>query len=127
MPGAAESLFRDPSIRSVAVCGPVEGGERKAERVEERLRVERGINVGVRVSVPSTSKMTSTRAMRTRHGRVAGRLPPACPIGTSSARHEAYRIMVARGFRTFLQGVAMDKPNEEGFNRQGVYVVDDWR
>src|SRR5437762_4205636 len=31
--------------------------------------------------------------------------------------------MVARGFRTFLQGVAMQKPNEEGFNRQGVYVV----
>ena len=47
--------------------------------------------------------------------------------GVNVARHEACRIMVARGFRTFLQGVAMQKPNEEGFNRQRVYVVDDWR
>jgi hypothetical protein len=47
--------------------------------------------------------------------------------GVNMARYEAYRIMVERGFRTFLQGVAMQRPNEEAFNRPGVYVVDDWR
>ena len=41
--------------------------------------------------------------------------------GVNMARHEAYRIMVDRGFRTFLQGVAMQRPNEEGFNRPGMY------
>jgi hypothetical protein len=43
------------------------------------------------------------------------------------ARHEAYRTMLGRGFRTVLQGLAMQRPNEEAFNRAGVYVIDDWR
>lgn len=47
--------------------------------------------------------------------------------GVNMARDEAYGIMLERGFRTFLQGVAMQRPNEEAFNRPGVYVVDDWR
>jgi GNAT superfamily N-acetyltransferase len=47
--------------------------------------------------------------------------------GVNTARHEAYRQMLARGFRTDLLGVAMHKPNEAGYNRPGVYVIDDWR
>jgi hypothetical protein len=47
--------------------------------------------------------------------------------GVNMARKEAYRILLERGFRTFLQGVAMQRPNEEGFNRPGVYAIDDWR
>jgi GNAT superfamily N-acetyltransferase len=47
--------------------------------------------------------------------------------GVSLARQEAYQQMLARGFRTALQGVAMHKPNEPGYSRSGVYVIDDWR
>ena len=47
--------------------------------------------------------------------------------GVNTARDEAYRQMLARGFRTDLLGVAMDKPNEAGYNRPGVYLIDDWR
>jgi predicted N-acetyltransferase YhbS len=47
--------------------------------------------------------------------------------GTSLARHEAYGKLLARGFRTDIQGVAMHRPNEEGYSRAGVYVIDDWR
>lgn len=47
--------------------------------------------------------------------------------GVNTARHEAYRQMLARGFRTDLLGVAMEKPNEAGYNRPGVYLIDDWR
>ncbi len=47
--------------------------------------------------------------------------------GVNTARHEAYRQMLARGFRSFLLGVAMEKPNEAGYNRSDVYLVDDWR
>jgi GNAT superfamily N-acetyltransferase len=47
--------------------------------------------------------------------------------GSNSARHEAYRSMLARGFRTELQGVAMQRGNEQGYNRPGVYLIDDWR
>jgi GNAT superfamily N-acetyltransferase len=47
--------------------------------------------------------------------------------GVNTARHEAYRHMLERGFRTDLQGVAMHRPNEVGYNRPGVYAIDDWR
>jgi GNAT superfamily N-acetyltransferase len=47
--------------------------------------------------------------------------------GVNTARHEAYRQMLSRGFRTDMQGVVMSRPNEAGYNRPGVYVLDDWR
>ena len=47
--------------------------------------------------------------------------------GVNTARHEAYRCMLSRRFRTDHQGVVMSKPNEAGYNRPGVYVIDDWR
>src|SRR6185369_2140836 len=42
--------------------------------------------------------------------------------GVNTARHEAYRHMLARGFRTDIQGVVMSRPNEPGYNRPGVYL-----
>ena len=47
--------------------------------------------------------------------------------GVNLARHEAYRAMLERGFRTDYQGVAMHRPNGPGYSRPGVYVLDDWR
>jgi GNAT superfamily N-acetyltransferase len=47
--------------------------------------------------------------------------------GVNMARHEAYRCLMARGFRADILGVAMQKPNEAGYNRPGVYAIDDWR
>jgi GNAT superfamily N-acetyltransferase len=47
--------------------------------------------------------------------------------GVNTAREEAYRHMTRSGFRTFLQGVTMHWPNEPGYSRSGLYVLDDWR
>jgi len=47
--------------------------------------------------------------------------------GVNMARHEAYRYLIAGGFRTEAQVVAMHRPNEAGYSRPGVYVLDDWR
>lgn len=47
--------------------------------------------------------------------------------GANTARHGAYKSMIAKKFRTDLQGVAMHRPNEPGYNREDVYLVDDWR
>jgi GNAT superfamily N-acetyltransferase len=47
--------------------------------------------------------------------------------GVNTARNEAYRKMLALGFRTDFQGIAMQRPNEPGYNRSGVYLIDDWR
>ena len=52
---------------------------------------------------------------------------PEVEAGVSLARDDAYRRMLARGFRTKVQGVAMHKPNEPGYHRAGFYVIDDWR
>jgi GNAT superfamily N-acetyltransferase len=48
-------------------------------------------------------------------------------IGMNTARNEGYRHLVARGFRTDIQGVAMQRGNEPGYNREGVWLIDDWR
>ncbi len=47
--------------------------------------------------------------------------------GVNAGREAAYRKMMAHGFRTVIQGVAMQKPNEPGYNRPDVYLIDDWR
>ena len=47
--------------------------------------------------------------------------------GINMGRHEAYKTMVGHGFRTDLMGVAMQRANDQGFNRPGIYVLDDWR
>jgi ribosomal protein S18 acetylase RimI-like enzyme len=52
---------------------------------------------------------------------------PRLLAGTNMARHEAYRHLVARGYRTDIQGVGMHRGNEPGCCRPGVYALDDWR
>jgi hypothetical protein len=47
--------------------------------------------------------------------------------GVNTARHEAYRQMMAHGFRNERYGLVMSRPNEEGYNRNDVYILDDWR
>jgi GNAT superfamily N-acetyltransferase len=47
--------------------------------------------------------------------------------GANMARHEGYQCMLERGFRPVRLGVAMHRPNDPGYNRPGVYVIDDWR
>lgn len=47
--------------------------------------------------------------------------------GVNLARDEAYRQMIARGFRSQAQIVTLHRPNEPGYSRPGVYALDDWR
>lgn len=48
-------------------------------------------------------------------------------VGVNTARRDAYRRILARGFRAGLVGVAMERPDEPGYNRPDVYIIDDWR
>ncbi len=53
---------------------------------------------------------------------------PTLKAGVNLARREAFREMFARGFRTQAQGVAMESGGPgAGYNRAGVYILDDWR
>lgn len=47
--------------------------------------------------------------------------------GVNMSHHEACRTMVARGFRTDLQLIALHRDNEPGYSRPGIYVLNDWR
>lgn len=47
--------------------------------------------------------------------------------GVSLGRCGAYDRLINRGFRTFMQGVAMHRPNEAGYSHEDAYVIDDWR
>jgi hypothetical protein len=47
--------------------------------------------------------------------------------GVNLAREDAYRRMLAHGYRVTIQGVSMQRPHAEGFNRPDAYVIDDWR
>jgi GNAT superfamily N-acetyltransferase len=47
--------------------------------------------------------------------------------GVNLAREDAFRRMRAHGYQAAAQGVAMQRPNAEGFNRTDAYVIDDWR
>ncbi len=47
--------------------------------------------------------------------------------GVNAARREAYEEMLSAGFRISLTGISMHRPNEPGFSKSGVFVIDDWR
>ena len=47
--------------------------------------------------------------------------------GVNTARNRACRTMIERGFHTESVGVAMHKPYGPGYNRNDVYIIDDWR
>jgi len=47
--------------------------------------------------------------------------------GVNTSRISAYRQMLTYGFKSFIQGVAMQRSEDQGYNRPDVYVVDDWR
>jgi len=47
--------------------------------------------------------------------------------GVNLAREDAFRTMRARGYRVSMQGVALQRPHADGFNRADAWVIDDWR
>jgi GNAT superfamily N-acetyltransferase len=51
----------------------------------------------------------------------------AIEAGVNLARVDAYTRMRKHGYRVLMVGVAMQRPNEVGFNHSDAYVIDDWR
>jgi len=68
------------------------------------------------------ARLLDVCAMLARHANM-----PNVLAEVNLAREEAYRQMLARGFRTMIQGVTMHRPNEPGYSAPGFYVLDDWR
>ena len=47
--------------------------------------------------------------------------------GVSTGRHQAYRAMLERGFRSDVVGVTMHRGNRPSHHSAEVWAVDDWR
>jgi hypothetical protein len=47
--------------------------------------------------------------------------------GVNTARQDAWAAMPDSGWHGKMAGVAMQRPNEPGYNRPGVFLIDDWR
>ncbi len=47
--------------------------------------------------------------------------------GVNMAREDAFRRMIAHGYKPITQGIAMQRPHSPGYNRGDAYVLDDWR
>jgi GNAT superfamily N-acetyltransferase len=56
----------------------------------------------------------------------AGRCAVRLVAGVNAARQEAYEELLSRGFRPEITGISMHRPNQPGFSRSGVFVLDDW-
>jgi GNAT superfamily N-acetyltransferase len=52
---------------------------------------------------------------------------PKVLAGVNLAHEQAYLQMMARGFRAESQLVTMHRPNQPGYSRPDVYILDDWR
>lgn len=51
----------------------------------------------------------------------------AVEAGVNLSRGEAFCQLRGRGYRVTTQGVAMQRPHVEGYNRPHCWVIDDWR
>jgi predicted N-acetyltransferase YhbS len=47
--------------------------------------------------------------------------------GVNTARRGAWEALMARGFRTVIQGVSMSRDGAPGWDAPGAWVLDDWR
>ncbi len=57
----------------------------------------------------------------------AARSAKRLTAGINTARREVYSAMVSHDFTAIQQGVAMHRPDEPAYDRQGAFVIDDWR
>jgi GNAT superfamily N-acetyltransferase len=47
--------------------------------------------------------------------------------GANAARVRAWNALGDGGFRREFQGVAMHRPNDDGYSTNGAFIIDDWR
>lgn len=68
------------------------------------------------------------RLLRSIEAFAGSRNVPKITADVNAARREAFRAMLANGFRPGTQGVAMETGEADaGYNRADVYILDDWR
>jgi hypothetical protein len=110
--------FDDSKVSAFAICHVGKGSEAGSGACY--------VKFGAALPGPSAA-INSEKLLDACESYAAARGVNNLEAGTNMARQESYRILLGKGFKTFLQGVAMEKSDEAGYNRPGVFVLDDWR
>ena len=111
-------LWDDSRLEGVAICHSGQGSEAGPERCHVKFgAVSPGSGAAERFDqlLSACEELTASEQCST------------LSAGVNVGRIQAYQQMLAKGFRTEFQGVAMHRPNEEGYSRPGIYAIDDWR
>ena len=116
--GDTALLWDDAGLSGFAVCHSGPGSEAGSGRCYVKFGAARP-GPGAEADFAALLRACNGLALSQGVSRLAA--------GVNTARHEAYRAMLEAGFRTDIQGIAMHRPNATGYNRPGVFVMDDWR
>jgi GNAT superfamily N-acetyltransferase len=112
-------LFDHSRLSAFAVCQFGQGSEAGADLLYVKFAaVDPGVGQGDSVFTRLIDACEAFAAQKGMHN---------IEIGVNTACSEAYHQLLARRYRSQLQGVAMTRPNAPAYHRPGVYVLDDWR
>jgi len=111
-------LYRETTLKAFAICHAGKGSEGGSDTLYVKFAAVRpGPDAALQFDLllDACEAIASQRGMKT------------FLAGTNTARVEAYQLMLKRGFRTTMQGVAMQRPHTAGTLRADCFVLDDWR
>ncbi|MGH9392971.1 MAG: GNAT family N-acetyltransferase, partial [Terriglobales bacterium] len=111
-------LWRDRGLEGFAVCHFGAGTEAGKDSLYMKFAATRP---GAQATVALDRLIDGAHLLSAQHqlARVE--------CGVSLARRGAYALLLDRGFRTSMQGVAMHRPDRVAYNRPDVFVLDDLR
>jgi GNAT superfamily N-acetyltransferase len=111
-------LFEGSRVEAVAICQAGAGSEAGGGACYVKFAAARpGMGAGERFE--RLVDACENLAIDLGAGRIVA--------GVNAARHDAYRRLLARGYKAVLQGVAMVSPNDDRLTRPSDYLLDDWR
>jgi GNAT superfamily N-acetyltransferase len=111
-------LAEGSRIAGFAICHCGKASEADSATVYVKFAAVRS---GVAAARDFKRLLDAANDFANRHG--ATRLDASVNMGCM----EAYRLMLAAGFRTVMQGVAMHSPWIEIYDRPDVFALEDWR
>jgi len=112
-------VWDDAELRGLAVCHTGPGTEAGTGVCYVKFGA---VSPGSRAAADFSRLLDAVEA----YARAAG--ARKITAGVNLARREAFSALYSRGFRTELQGVAMESGDtSSGYNRPGIYILDDWR
>lgn len=111
-------LWDDSQLKALAVCHCGSGTEAGPETCYVKFAAARP---GSKASADFKELLLATESLAATRGL------PRLVAGVNTARIEAYQQILAHGFKTDFQGVAMHQDNDPGYSRSGMYIIDDWR